>query len=91
MNHSCAPNCIALFRGSRQFIVACRNIEVGEELTLCYIDNGIEDALLRQNYLKEQYYFNCLCTRCLEDLKTSKKIIGGVEPTNLEEEERKLD
>jgi tetratricopeptide (TPR) repeat protein len=49
--------------------VACRDILPGEELTICYVDNGISEAAVRQGYLREQYYFNCLCGRCKEDMK----------------------
>lgn len=35
-NHSCRPNCEAINRRSRIFIVAKKNIKVGEELTYHY-------------------------------------------------------
>ena len=38
LNHSCRPNCVAVFSGRRQFIVPCRAIAAGEELTISYID-----------------------------------------------------
>ena len=44
---------MALFRGSKQFIVTLRDINEGEELTLCYVDNGIESAITRQIHLRE--------------------------------------
>lgn len=50
--------------------MACRDIQLGEELTICYVDNGISEAAVRQGYLRDQYFFNCLCKRCKEDMKT---------------------
>ena len=50
--------------------MACRDIQPGEELTICYVDNGISEAAVRQGYLREQYFFNCLCKRCKGDMKT---------------------
>ena len=37
-NHSCRPNCVAIFRGRRQFIVSNRPIKEGEELCISYVD-----------------------------------------------------
>ena len=36
LNHSCAPNCEVIRDGARLWIVAIRNIAVGEELTFNY-------------------------------------------------------
>ena len=38
LNHSCRPNCVAVFRGRTQFVVPVRNIQPGEELTISYTD-----------------------------------------------------
>ena len=38
LNHSCRPNCVAVFRGRTQFVVPVRDIATGEELTISYID-----------------------------------------------------
>ena len=48
LNHSCRPNCVAIFSGRRLFIVPCRSIAVGDELTISYIDQGIEDVPTRK-------------------------------------------
>ncbi len=36
LNHSCAPNCEAVWEGGRIWIVALRDIEAGQELTFDY-------------------------------------------------------
>ena len=69
-NHSCRPNCVAVFRGRRQFIVPVRNIEPGEELTISYTDFGIQDVSSRKLQLNTEYYFDCVCQRCEEEEKS---------------------
>ena len=65
INHSCRPNCVAVFSGQRQFIVPCRAIAEGDELTISYIDQGIEDVPTRKLMLTQEYYFDCMCPRCV--------------------------
>ena len=48
INHSCRPNCVAVFNGRKLFIVPCRAIAQGDELTISYIDQGIEDVPSRK-------------------------------------------
>ena len=66
LNHSCRPNCVAVFRGRRQFVVSNRPIKEGEELTISYVDQGIEDVPSRKLMLSQEYFFECLCSRCTE-------------------------
>lgn len=56
INHSCAPNCEAVNRRGRIFIVALRTIKPGEELTYDY---GKEYFEMR---IKP---FGCRCKKCL--------------------------
>ena len=65
-NHSCRPNCVAIFRGRRQFIVSNRAIQEGEELCISYVDQGIEDVPSRKLLLSQEYFFDCFCERCME-------------------------
>ena len=41
INHSCSPNCVGVYRGRTQFIIAIRDIKPGEQISLSYIDIGI--------------------------------------------------
>ena len=66
INHSCRPNCVAVFRGRRMFIVPCRAIAQGDELTISYIDQGIEDVPTRKLTLQQEYFFECKCLRCTQ-------------------------
>ena len=42
----------------------CRAIAQGDELTISYIDQGIEDVPSRKLMLNQEYYFDCQCSRC---------------------------
>ncbi|KAF8947793.1 SET and MYND domain-containing protein 3 [Haplosporangium gracile] len=63
MNHSCLPNCVYTFKGSRVECRVIRDIQPGEELTISYIDQ-IGTTQERQKQLKEQYHFTCMCPMC---------------------------
>lgn len=60
MNHSCDPNVVTVFEGSRLSVRSLRPIHAGEELLQCYTDETC-DVLLRRKKLLEQYHFLCQC------------------------------
>eukprot|EP00800_Vazella_pourtalesii_P021923 TRINITY_DN8338_c0_g1_i1.p1 TRINITY_DN8338_c0_g1~~TRINITY_DN8338_c0_g1_i1.p1 ORF type:complete len:427 (+),score=101.73 TRINITY_DN8338_c0_g1_i1:125-1405(+) len=66
MNHSCRPNCVQHFSGSKITIRAIDRVEAGEELTMSYIDviQGVEE---RRDELSRGYLFRCECKTCLEE------------------------
>lgn len=55
INHSCRPNCEAINRRGRIFIVARRRIRSGEELTYDYGKEYFEGTILKEG---------CLCVKC---------------------------
>lgn len=61
--HSCSPNCLALYQGTRQIIRTIRPVSKGEEFTISYVDISMP-APLRIKELREGYYFTCKCSRC---------------------------
>jgi SET and MYND domain-containing protein len=63
LNHSCAPNCVALFRGKRLELRTICKIQNESELTLAYIDLGIPKPR-RIEELRSAFGFVCRCTRC---------------------------
>ncbi|EGG17065.1 SET domain-containing protein [Cavenderia fasciculata] len=73
LNHSCFPNCARVQRNAGIDIVAIRDIEENDEITICYI-NARDNDTARRMILKGCYYFDCQCIRC--DYKTleSKKL-----------------
>ncbi|KAI8361590.1 hypothetical protein B0O80DRAFT_163478 [Mortierella sp. GBAus27b] len=63
MNHSCVPNCVYTFKGSRIECRVIRDIHPGEELTVSYVDQ-IGTTRERQEQLKSRYHFTCDCPLC---------------------------
>lgn len=62
-NHSCVPNCVAIFEGLDIQIRTIRPVSKDEELTICYIDvNGTSAE--REHMLEKQYGFTCGCELC---------------------------
>ena len=73
LNHSCAPNCeVAFAEDNAVFVVATRDVALGEELTISYVDaSGADDE--RREELRETYGFECACARCERGGKEAKK------------------
>ncbi|KNA15267.1 hypothetical protein SOVF_099860 [Spinacia oleracea] len=69
MNHSCCPNAKAFKRDNdrdgQATIIALRPIQIGEEVTISYIDEDLPYEE-RQKLLAD-YGFRCKCLKCLEE------------------------
>jgi len=65
INHSCDPNCVALFNGRDITIRAIKPIPAGDEVTLSYVDI-MSPVQARQGDLLEGYMFVCSCHVCKE-------------------------
>jgi len=68
-NHSCDPNLDVLFphNNSTLCLQTAREVMVGEELTISYIDAVGMSVGKRRQYLKFAYGFGCNCIRCQEE------------------------
>lgn len=69
MNHSCNPNCVAVF-GGRWGEIEVRNIEPLDpetELVISYIP-VCQSRETRQRKLLDQYCFECQCERCRDGM-----------------------
>ncbi|CAF2901019.1 unnamed protein product [Rotaria sp. Silwood2] len=66
-NHSCRPNCHTVFNGIYLTIRIISN-DFNNEWTINYIDL-LDTYENRQDLLRNNYYFNCQCKRCLENNK----------------------
>lgn len=64
INHSCNPNCVAIFEGTTLSIRTIRDVECGEEFLMSYV-NLLETTDVRLMELNEGYMFNCTCEICL--------------------------
>merc|ERR1719510_1719707 len=69
INHSCAPNAIVQFPFNNHELVvnAAKDISAGEEILIAYIDEcQLERSRhSRTKVLRENYLFNCDCSKCL--------------------------
>ncbi|KAI1458850.1 SET domain-containing protein [Annulohypoxylon moriforme] len=68
LNHDCRPNCAYYFDhlDFHQKVLAVRDIEVGEELTIAYYD-PVQIHSVRQEKLHKEWGFHCSCKRCTAD------------------------
>eukprot|EP01018_Ginkgo_biloba_P035137 Gb_12569 [translate_table: standard] len=65
INHSCLPNAVLLFEGRCALVRAVEHITEGTELTMGYVEIAAS-TVSRQNSLREQYFFDCKCSRCVK-------------------------
>ncbi|KZT70741.1 SET domain-containing protein [Daedalea quercina L-15889] len=69
-NHHCSPNVTKVRKGRSLQFVTTRPIEVGEELCISY--GHVEKMSLeeRQRELREGWFFECRCSRCVAESVT---------------------
>lgn len=66
-NHSCRPNLEVVFDGRSLCARAVREVRMGEELTVGYIDLELGGEERRRG-LRERWWFECRCERCVEEM-----------------------
>ncbi|KAM3854781.1 SET and MYND domain-containing protein 4 isoform 2-T3 [Vipera latastei] len=70
LNHSCDPNTSVAFTGCMAEVRALRPIPRGQELLHCYGPHRCRmGAAERRRQLLAQYFFECRCRACLEELQ----------------------
>ncbi|PIA17217.1 hypothetical protein COEREDRAFT_80574 [Coemansia reversa NRRL 1564] len=62
-NHSCRPNCAISFNNGCLSLRAIDNIEIGQELTISYVDTMLPRSERRER-LENVYFFTCTCSKC---------------------------
>ena len=72
-NHSCQPNTVAVFSGTRLSLRTVRPVFLGEQLFISYIET-FQLKSERQAELQLQYHFTCGCERC--DADESKRPVS---------------
>ncbi|XP_044147833.1 histone-lysine N-methyltransferase SMYD3 isoform X1 [Bufo gargarizans] len=87
LNHSCDPNCVIVFEGTRLHLRTVKEIPQGQELTISYIDVKMPSHM-RQLQCQRQYCFTCDCDRCVSKDKDEDMLAGGEEASR--EMERSL-
>ncbi|XP_019382259.1 PREDICTED: histone-lysine N-methyltransferase SMYD3 [Gavialis gangeticus] len=75
LNHSCDPNCVIVFEGYQLLLRSVREIQIGEELTISYIES-LMPSNERQKQLKRQYCFECDCLQCQTQNKDADMLAG---------------
>lgn len=79
INHSCIPNSVLVFEGRVAFVRAVQPIEKDTEVSISYIETAASTEI-RQNDLKKQYFFTCICPCCnkspYEQLKENAVLEG---------------
>ena len=68
LNHSCLPNCVAVFNGIKLLIHATEQIKQGDELTISYTEL-LCPSYQRKEDLKSHYLFDCNCPKCCSSLE----------------------
>ncbi|XP_026549535.1 SET and MYND domain-containing protein 4-like [Notechis scutatus] len=72
LNHSCDPNTSVAFNGCTVEVRALRPVPLGQELLHCYGPHRCRmGAAERRRQLLAQYFFECHCQACLEELQPS--------------------
>lgn len=71
-NHSCHPNVIKIKNQGDFIYKLLRNVEKDEELCINYGVYINDDLETRQQFLK-QWFFDCLCQRCIEEINVKNR------------------
>lgn len=70
LSHSCDPSCRVSWSPEQKTLdlVVIQPLKIGDQITICYDHNQIYELPVegRQKYLKENYGFNCRCSRCIK-------------------------
>ncbi|XP_060555621.1 histone-lysine N-methyltransferase SMYD3-like [Ruditapes philippinarum] len=68
LDHSCKPNAVATFHGCTLVVRATEDIPdpSPNKVFISYVEQ-LSPVTERQKALKEQYYFDCKCERCVDD------------------------
>ncbi|RFU34317.1 hypothetical protein B7463_g1965, partial [Scytalidium lignicola] len=66
-NHSCTPNVAITFDGRALCMRAIEHIKKDEEVFISYVD-PTQRREMRQNELRDRYFFTCECEKCVRDM-----------------------
>eukprot|EP00092_Neocalanus_flemingeri_P092733 GFUD01117774.1.p1 GENE.GFUD01117774.1~~GFUD01117774.1.p1 ORF type:complete len:232 (+),score=61.38 GFUD01117774.1:112-807(+) len=64
LDHSCQPNCMVSFHGNSLSVTAASHISLLEEAFISYLNPSLP-ANIRQSKLYNNYFFKCICTKCV--------------------------
>ena len=75
LNHSCHPNCVAVFNGTTLVIHATEHIKQGDELTISYTEL-LCPSYQRKEDLMSRYWFECQCSKCTSSVKEDRLMLS---------------
>ncbi|KGL74452.1 SET and MYND domain-containing protein 4, partial [Tinamus guttatus] len=73
LNHSCSPNVSVSFNGAAATVRASQPIPRGQEIFHCYGPDRCRMRVAERQQLLRQYFFECHCQACLEELGSDGK------------------
>ncbi|NXH31530.1 SMYD4 protein, partial [Myiagra hebetior] len=73
LNHSCCPNTSVSFSGTAATVRASQPIPRGQEVLHCYGPHWCRMRAAERQQLLSQYFFECHCRACLEELESGVK------------------
>ncbi|KAJ1809614.1 hypothetical protein LPJ75_004356 [Coemansia sp. RSA 2598] len=76
-NHSCAPNVAKVRVGRALYFVSSRDVGGGEELLVSY-GSVSEPVAERRSRLREHFFFDCTCERCIAEASLSLSLSSSV-------------
>ncbi|NXU58292.1 SMYD4 protein, partial [Turnix velox] len=75
LNHSCCPNTSVSFSGTAATVRASQAIPRGQEIFHCYGPHRCRMKVAERQQLLNQYFFECHCQACLEELESDDKSV----------------
>merc|ERR1712216_420809 len=74
LNHSCDPSAAMSNPGESVSIKALRDIDIGEEVTICYKSDVLRWACAKRRHaLQHTWGFICNCSRCLVECSSTQR------------------
>ncbi|NXK52118.1 SMYD4 protein, partial [Chauna torquata] len=78
LNHSCSPNISVSFSGTVATVRASQPISSGQEILHCYGPHRCRMRVAERQQLLSQYFFECRCQACLDELESDVKSLVSV-------------
>ncbi|XP_068271736.1 SET and MYND domain-containing protein 4 [Nyctibius grandis] len=78
LNHSCCPNISVSFSGTAATVRASQPIPSGQEIFHCYGPHRCRMGVAERQQLLSQYFFECRCQACLDELESGVKSVVSV-------------
>ncbi|NXS26730.1 SMYD4 protein, partial [Pomatostomus ruficeps] len=78
LNHSCCPNTSVSFSGTATTVRASQPIPSGQEVLHCYGPHRCRMRVAERQQLLSQYFFECHCQACLEELESGAKSVVSI-------------